>query len=111
MPGTMISRGNILYSFVIGPSLTPAAVAVSTSAEQSFTVQGLQAGDQVSAISAATTQTAGVVITNARVISANTLGISFGNMSSASATPVSGVYQLEINRPEAGAAALPTNAG
>lgn len=110
MPGTMLARGNILYSYSIAPSLTPAAVLVSTSAEQIFTVQGLQAGDQVIEANFSSTQTAGIVITNARVSAANSLAIQFGNMSAATATPASGLYSIKVNRPEVGAAALPTTA-
>ncbi len=110
MPGTMVPRGNILYSYIIAPSLTPAAVAVSTSAEQIFTVQGLQAGDQISEISFSSTQTAGITITNGRVSAANSLAVQFGNMSAASATPAAGLYSININRPEIGPGTLPTTA-
>ena len=110
MPGTMISRGNVLYEIVIGPTLTPASVAVSTSAEQSFTVQGLQPGDQISEISFSSTQTAGIIISQARVPSANTLTIQFANCGSAAAVPQSGIYSININRPEVGPSPLPTNA-
>lgn len=111
MPGTMLARGNILNSYMFAPSLTPASVAVSTSAEQSFTVQGLQPGDQIAEISFASTQTAGIVITNARVPSANVLTLQFGNMSAAAAVPAAGIYTINVNRPEAGPATLPTTAG
>lgn len=110
MPGTMLPRGNILYSYLVAPSLTPASVAVSTSAEQTFTVQGLVAGDQIACIGAASTQTAGVYIANARVPSADRLIIQFGNSAAAAAVPVAGLYNIHINRPEAGGAALPTTA-
>ncbi len=110
MPGTMIARGNILYSYAIAPSLTPSSVAVSTSAEQTFTVPGFVAGDQIGSIGSASTQTAGIYIANARVPSADRLIIQFGNSGAATATPAAGVYNIEVNRPEAGAAALPTNA-
>ena len=111
MPGTMLSRGNILYAYTIAPSLTPAAVAVSTSAEQTFTIQGLILGDQIGAVGPTTTQTAGIFIVNSRVPSNDRLIIQFGNHGSATATPVSGLYQVEVNRPETGGAALPTTAG
>ena len=111
MPGTMLARGNILNSYMFAPSLTPAAVAVSTSAEQSFTVPGLLPGDQVAEISFASTQTAGIIISQARVPSVNTLTIQFANCAAAAATPASGLYTINVNRPEIGAGVLPATAG
>ena len=109
MPGTMLSRGNLVMSYLIGPSLTPTAVAVSTSTEQLFTISGLLPGDEVGAVGFSSTQTAGIGIANTRVSAANTLAIQFSNNSAATATPAAGQYVIEINRPEVGAAALPTN--
>ena len=111
MPGTMIGRGNMLYDFVIGPSLTPSAVAATTSAEQSFTVAGLQTNDMVDISNFNGAQTAGVVIANARVSAANTLGITFGNVGTTSVTPASGQYLINIVRLEVSALnQLPTTA-
>lgn len=101
MPGTTISRGNILYSFIIAPTLTPAQVNATTAAEQTFTVQGLQAGDQISGISFVGAITNLVSIVNFRVTAANTIGISFANGTGGALTPASGVYLIEVNRPEA----------
>lgn len=109
MPGTMISRGNILYSFIISPTLTPASVNATTAAEQTFTIPGLLAGDQISAISLQGAVTNLVSIVNARVISNNTLGISFANGTGGGLTPAAGVYLIEINRPE-NPNSLPTTA-
>jgi len=107
MPGTTIVRGNILYSFMIGPTLTPASVAANTSAEQSFTVPGLQVGDQVQ-VSKPTAQ-AGLIVATARVVSANTMGVTFGNLTAGFLTPTAAeVYAIEVNRPEV--TALPVNA-
>jgi hypothetical protein len=109
MPGTMIARGNILYHYLIGPSLTPVAVAGSTAAEQSFTVSGLAVGDYVNGNLSSGVQTAGLGIVNMRVPSANTLTIQFSNSTAGSLTPVAGTYTINICRPES-VQNIPTNA-
>ena len=99
MPGTTISRGNLLYAWLISPTLTPVAVAANTTAEQSFTIGGLVAGDFVDVCSNAA-QTNGIGIANVRVPSANTLTVAFSNSTAAPLTPVAGVYRCLVNRPE-----------
>lgn len=99
MPGSTVSRGNILNSFIAGPTLTPVSVAQNTSAEQSFTVPGLQVGDFID-VYLNIAQTAGIGIVNARVSAANTLQIGFMNNTGGSLTPAAGVYALIVSRPE-----------
>lgn len=106
MPSTTIPRGNILLATLIGPTLTPVAVAGSTSAEQSFTIPGLQVGDFVD-VNSPITQTAGISIGNVRVSATNTLAILFANSTGGSLTPASGQYTINICRPEN--SVLPTN--
>lgn len=107
MPGTLPGRGNLIYSFAIGPTLTPASVAANITAEQSFTVPGLQTGDIVQ-VSKPTVQ-AGLIVAGARVATANTLGLTFGNLTATAITPTAGeIYSIEVNRPEV--APLPVNA-
>jgi hypothetical protein len=108
MPGTLASRGNILYQFVIQPSLTPASVNANITAEQTFTVNGLLSTDIVDA-SCNVAQTAGIAITNSRVSAANTLALTFGNLTNGSLTPAAGAYIITVIRPEN--PTLPTNAG
>lgn len=112
MPGTMISRGNILYSFIIQVSLVPVAVAGNTTADQNFIVPGVQANDQISSFSfqgAITNQDVSVV--NARVSAANTLTIAYQNGAGGALTPQAGNYLIEINRLEASSySALPATA-
>ena len=109
MPGTYRAGGNILYDWLIGPTLTPVAVAGSTAAEQTFTIQGLQLGDALD-VNCAVAQTAGISIGNVRVSAANTMSVEFANSTAGSLTPVSGQYLINIVRPEIGLAALPTTA-
>lgn len=107
MPSTTICRGNILYNILVGITITPVAVAQNTTAEQSFTVQGLQVNDYVQ-LSSQVAQTAGIGINNSRVSAANTLAVSFTNNTGGSLTPAAGAYNIEVNRPEN--LPLPSNA-
>lgn len=106
MPGTTITRGNILASFIMGPTLAPVLVAQATSAEQDFTIPGLQVGDYVN-VTCNVAQTAGISIANARVKAANTLTVSFANSTAGGLTPVTGVYLVAVDRAET---TLPVNA-
>lgn len=101
-----VLRGNVQYSAVIGPSLTPAIVAPNTTAEQTFTVAGLQVGDFVNVMKP--TVQAGLGIVNARVSAANTLAIAFINSTSATITPTAAeTYMVGLDRP---IGTLPSNA-
>jgi hypothetical protein len=117
MPQNTLSRGNLLYQFVIAPSLTPVSVASSTTAEQSFTVSGLQISDLVdvnyfgTSASVPAAQIAGVGIVNCRVSGANTLQIGFANATAAAVTPSAGVYTIIVSRPEEPISLLQTTAG
>lgn len=99
MPSNTLGRGNVLYDFMIGPTLTPVSVAGATAVEQSFTIAGLQLGDAVD-VTFNGAQTAGIGIGNGRVPAANTLTISFTNSTAGALTPASGQYLLTICRPE-----------
>jgi hypothetical protein len=95
----LVTYGNVSATYVLQVALTPAAVAATTSAEQTFTVPGLQTGDQISAINFQGAWTVLVDIVNYRVIGNNSLGISFQNNTGGSLSPPSGNYLLEVNRP------------
>lgn len=74
-------------------SLTPAAVAANTTAEQTFAVTGLAVGDVVF-VNKPTAQ-AGLGIVGARVSAANTLAITFSNNTAGSITPTAAeTYQI-----------------
>ncbi len=107
MPGTISTGGNILYCWMIGPTLTPVSVAANTTAEQSFTVPGLLPTDFVDCY-AQSAQTTGIGIVNNRVSAANTLQIGFSNNTAGSLTPMAGVYIIIVTRPES--LPLPVNA-
>ena len=100
MPGTLASGGNILYAFLILPTLTPAAVAANGTAEQQFNIGGLQIGDNVSCYYYSGPQVNGIGIVNCRVSAANTLQIGFSNSTAGALTPLTGQYYMCVCRPE-----------
>lgn len=96
---TGILMGNLFSVGVASVALSPAIVAANTSAEQSFTVPGLKVGDSVD-INKPTAQ-AGLIIGSCRVSAANTIAITFGNLTAAGITPTAAeVYLVRYMRPE-----------
>jgi hypothetical protein len=94
--------GNVQQVALLAVALTPAQVAANTTAEQTFTVNGLVVGDFVE-VNKPTTQ-AGLGVVNARVSAANTLAIAFSNNTAAGITPTAGEsYQVMVVRPIASA--------
>ena len=98
----IVTYGNVQSTFLLTISLTPAATAATTTLEQTFTVPGLQVGDQISGISPQFAVTTQVDIINARVSAANTLALAFSNVTAGSLTYPSGTFYIEVNRPLAG---------
>jgi hypothetical protein len=91
--------GNLPKQAVISVTLSPSAVSANTSAEQTFTVNGLEAGDHVS-VNKPSAQ-AGLGIVGMRVSAVNTLAITFGNFTGSSITPTaSEVYKVLLSRPD-----------
>lgn len=107
MPGpTTEPHGNIILAMLLQATLSPAIVAANTTAEQTFTINGLLVGD-IASVTKPTAQ-AGLGIVNVRVSAANTLAITFSNNTGSGITPTaSEVYIIELNRPE-NASNLPT---
>ena len=101
MPATTVARGNILYSWLIAPTLTPTSVGATTSAEQQFTVSGVLIGDEIGSVNFQGAVTTLIDIVNVRVVSNNVIGISFQNVTAGGLTPPAVVYIIEVNRPEA----------
>lgn len=94
---TGISEGNIKGQWVVSLTLSPGSVAPNTTAEQTFTLTGVQLGDMVD-ISKPTTQ-GGLGIVNTRVSAANVLAIAFGNLTGSTITPTSNeVYYVQVSR-------------
>lgn len=95
----IVNYGNIQSTFLLTVSLTPAATNAATTAEQTFTVPGLQVGDQISGITFQGAFSSLVDITNYRVSANNTLAIAFSNGTAGSLTYPSGTFYIEVNRP------------
>ena len=94
-----IMMGNLLASGTASVVLSPAIVAANTSAEQTFTLPGIRPGDFVD-VNKPTAQ-AGLVIGGYRVSAANTIAITFGNLTASGITPTAGeVYLVRYARPE-----------
>lgn len=108
MPGPSdIPRGNIQLAMILGLTISPASVSNATTAEQTFTLQGLQLGDVVSVTKP--TNQAGLAIGNSRVTAANTIGITFVNTTASPIVPTAGeTYIVELNRPTNPQNTLPT---
>lgn len=99
-----IINGNTAGSYVIKATLSPALIVLNTTAEQTFTVNGLLTGDFVQ-VNKPTAQ-AGLGIVGQRVTAANTLGITFSNNTGSSITPTaSEVYVIKVTRPAGNIAA------
>jgi hypothetical protein len=99
---TSLPFGNVQLFALLAIALTPAQVAANTTAEQTFTVNGLQVGDFVE-VNKPTTQ-GGLGVVNVRVSAANTLAIAFSNNTAAGITPTAGEsYQVMVARPIASA--------
>lgn len=98
-----ITLGNTAGIYTVAASITPAEVATITTAEQTFTVNGVKVGDAVQ-VSPPGHQ-AGVTIGTARVSAADTVAITFVNPTAAGVTPTAGSYVFTVFRPESGTAA------
>jgi hypothetical protein len=95
-----IPLGNCSNVFMVGLTLSPTSVAPNTSAEQTFTVQGVHLGDYLEANTTSANQ-AGLLITNTRVTANGTVGITFGNLTAATITPTaSTTYTILVVRSE-----------
>lgn len=99
MPGTTLPRGNVLVIKAFALTLAPAQVAANITAEQTFACVGTQPGDYINANSLVA-QTAGLFISNVRVVTADTVTIAFGNLTGGALTPAPGVYECVLGRAE-----------
>lgn len=97
---TTLARGNLNKVFALAPTLTSVAVSTITTAEQTYTVQGLQVGDIVVSVNRPNNTPVGVGIVNARVSAANTLALTWVNPTAGSVTPGAGAFALVIARPD-----------
>ena len=100
MPATTIGRGNLVYDWLILPTLTwSAATVASTTSELTATIPGLQVGDYVDMMLPNAAMTTGLTISNVRVSAANTLAVTWVATSGTFTIPT-GPWQINIGRPE-----------
>jgi hypothetical protein len=95
---TTVPTGNIVGNWLLSVTLSPAIVTINYTAEQTFTVAGLNLGDFVDV--AKPTLQPGLGIVNSRVSALNTLAIAFINATTATITPTANeVYAVSVTRP------------
>lgn len=90
---------------ILTQSINVASVAANTSAEQDFTVTGLKVGDFVTV--SKPSLSAGLVIGNVRVKAADTLSITYGNLTASPIDPAAETYTIKVFRPEKTYTAIP----
>ena len=93
---TGVFLGNALSTNVVSLPVTPVSVAANTTAEQSFTVAGLVAGDYVGV--SKPSLNAGLGIVNARVSAANTLAVTYSNNTASPIVPTAETYTVLVVR-------------
>lgn len=92
---TVANNSVAIYS--LSASLTPASVAAQTTAEQTFTVTGINSSDSLlTAIKP--TNTAGIGITGFRVTGNNTIAIDYINATAAPIVPPAESYTFILIR-------------
>ena len=102
-----MSRLNLDKTAYFTVTLSPAAVAATTTAQQTFTVNGLKTTDFITECSKPTVQ-AGLAVASASVTAANQLGIVFVNVTGGAITPTaSEVYTVYAIRSDERATASP----
>ena len=78
----------------ITATCNPTAVGAANTSEQTFTVTGVSTTDYVMAVKP--THTAGLIIGNTRVSAADTVAITFGNLTAGSIDPPSETYTFLV---------------
>lgn len=92
------TAGALVDLLVVRAALTPAGIAANTTAEQTFAVPGIPAGNYVATVSKPTTQ-AGIGIVNVRVSAVDQVAIAFGNFTIGVLTPTAAeVYTFLLAR-------------
>ena len=84
--------GNVSGASVFSVSITPVSVAAATTVDQSFVVPGVRVGDFV--IAGSPTITTGIATGRSRVTAANTVAITFVNVTAGALVPPVGAYMF-----------------
>ena len=77
-------------------TITPAAVATITTAEQTFTCTGVKLARRGTVIVCAPSLVAGVAIATARISADDQIAITFVNPTAGNVTPVAGEYRVTV---------------
>ena len=97
-PGpNIVSPTYVRANAIISLAVTPASVSATTSAEQTFTLSGVEVGDWVGVSTTASTGNA-TAIAGARVSAANTIAIRYVNPTAGALTPAADTYLVNVVR-------------
>lgn len=99
MPSTTVSRGNILFETILGVQITPGAIAANADSTVTVAVAGALVNDYVDVFPPGA-QTRNVVIIGCWITSAGVMAVQFNNVSAVALTPVAGIYNVNLVRPE-----------
>jgi hypothetical protein len=110
MPSETISRGNLLHTWMIAPTLaSTGGLTPNSSQEIIYAVPGVQINDAVD-IYPISAGTAGVTQGYVRVSSAGNVAIQFANGTASTLSITPGQIVMIINRPETPISLLPPTA-
>jgi hypothetical protein len=99
MPGPAnLSFGNLANQFALLLPTTNASVGANTTAERTFTLQGVRLGVDIVLTINKPTHQAGLGIVNARISADNTIAITYMNNTGSGITPTSETYPVIIGR-------------
>jgi hypothetical protein len=96
MSGTSVVRGNLRGWNIYQLTLSPVSVAANTTAEQTFTLNGINLNDWVDVQLIGPAQ-AGVSLSSARVSAANTLALTFANVTGSPIVPTASSSYLIVH--------------
>lgn len=99
-----VISGNVKAIGICQLTIDVASVSAATSAEQTFTIYGLNVGDVVFASKPSVS--AGLAVASCRVSAANTIAMTFVNASAGAVNPSSETYNILWVRPAGAATAV-----
>lgn len=95
---TSVIDGNVMGLYALSLSLNPVSVAANTTAEQTFTIPGIRGSGDLLLQLSTLAPTAGVGIVGFRVLSANTIGVTFSNLTAGAIDPPLANYVAMLAR-------------
>ena len=105
---SVLPYGNIQKMMTVQITISPVSVGAATAVQQTFTVPGVNVGDQIVDVTKPTQQV-GLAVLPGAVTATNTVGIVFVNPTAGAIVPTAAqTYTLTIIRPEIVNGAYPT---